>query len=143
MPSHLPLHSPSYLKGRDSILYTACKDLGLHVRTTFFYKHHNITMLCDDIKTETLPCDTLNYEDESLVNYMSSDGLFLSDRYEKNQDRPPIEWITKPTDLNLIEKTFIIYGNQEALDYCYGYGCLVVEIGNPGQRFVELQETVV
>lgn len=131
--------SPAYLKGRDATIYAACKDLGLRVRTTFLYEYSRTRMLCDDLDPSNR-----NYEDgELLEKHMSSDGQVLfrdNDDEDDNGDdceypAPPlIAWITEPEKLNLVEKPFIVYGNQASLDHCYGQGCLVAEIGKPGQR---------
>ena len=126
------------LKGRDAILYTACKDLGLHVRTTFFYEYSGDTVLGDEIDEQGM-----NFCEESIRDYMyPRDGLVLSPQKDKNEyivdkgcvGRPPMVWITKPLDLNEYEQPLIAYGNEEAIDYCYGYGCFYVEIGQPGER---------
>ena len=133
--------SPAYLKGRDAILYAACEDLGLPVRTTFFYEHHNNVVLCDDLNLEQIGNCLLNIEDGRITRYRSSDGLVLY-RYDENHyyveegcdGYPLMMWVTKPTDLNNVEKIFIAYGNEVYLEHCYGRGCLVVEIGEPGKR---------
>lgn len=136
--------SASYLKGRDAILYAACKELGLHTRTTFWYRDtragYDFQFLGDKLKLDDAVYDNdtdIIYDAKrakaKLVSHAYDEPEYLE---EADRDLKPFLWATDPQKRNRVEEKYISYGNEPQLSYIYGEGCLVVEIGGPGDRIV-------
>lgn len=155
--------SSAHLKGRDVIVYSACQELGLPVRTTYLFSEglsEGLQVLCDHIGlTNCFYSDS----DAILVEQLKEKGQFLrgderaaysysdsgseSEDQESNKDNdgstdtfcedltiPQSAWVKKPNKLNTKREAMFVYGNEARLQYCYGRGCLIVEIGKPGER---------
>ncbi|KAF7798245.1 hypothetical protein EIP86_009462 [Pleurotus ostreatoroseus] len=55
------------------------------------------------------------------------------DRYYKSQAFE-VQWVTKPSSVNVFKNTFVTYGNEADIAYAYGHLSLFVEVGKPGER---------
>ena len=58
------------------------------------------------------------------------------DRWELGRtifDAQPI-WVTRPSDLTVLKRPLVRYGNQAELGYTYGHAVLIVRVGKPGER---------
>lgn len=144
--------SPFRPKGRDAIIYDAFGELDLLARVAYFYEEEGLEVLCN--RRLNVEYEEFDSDENALVAFMSGEGQVLrtdsrdSYSYSGSSDFdddevkqggshkvPHFAWAKELNDLNVTtDGPFITYGNEHSTEFCYGHGCLVVEIGPPGER---------
>ncbi|KAK0225527.1 hypothetical protein IW262DRAFT_1356479 [Armillaria fumosa] len=132
------------LKGSDASILRACRELGLDTNIRILYRPlgGEVVYMTDHIIPEQ---DEGYYEDgelEELLLKKSGTLVSASDEYVKNQLRcsgeavklPEVVWITPITTFNRTESTYMAYGNEASVGYLYGDVCLMVKVGQLGNR---------
>lgn len=126
------------LKGRDAIMYAACRELNLRTHTTFLYQSPDepvIQVLCDRLNIEWETFDDSDY----FLDVAKEKGrvVRVDDADEDSSDivKKPFRFINTGSGAeNKVEEVFMTYGNEAQIECCYGFGVLVVEIGGPENR---------
>ena len=137
-------HVYSVLKGSDAVVYRTVRALGFEPALYVYYEWETPPqgMLVDHV----IEFDNVEMESEydDLVDIALREGGILTyspglekGEYEsESRYKSPelLEWVTPMTTFNRQEDAYPSYGNQPELTWVYGHICLIVRIGEVGDR---------
>jgi hypothetical protein len=125
------------LKGSDAVVYQSVRALGYEPVLYVCYQGDQYTpeMIIDEMMN--FPDGHTDSQDlEILVRqaggiYASREGGPIESELGTSEQ---VEWVTPRTEFNRQKDGFISYGNNAELTWAYGDVCLVVRIGEAGDR---------
>ena len=137
-------HVYNVLKGSDAVVYRTVRALGFEPALYVYYEWETPPqgMLVDHV----IEFDNVEMESEydDLVDIALREGGILTyspglekGEYEsESRYKSPelLEWVTPMTTFNRQEDAYPSYGNQPELTWVYGHICLIVRIGEVGDR---------
>ncbi len=114
-----------YLKGRDALIYSACRELGLKVELKVHYTAES---------NEGTYIGTRPVGNDNEGEY-SDDDVFLDQAFGRRvrYDEPKtvadagVLWVAHRPAKNGIKSRFMIYGNQHSIAWVYGVVCLIID----------------
>jgi len=130
-------HLVKYLKGTDALIVSACHELSLHTRLALVYRDDE-----DDefqrvvVKMEpdfvSRPDD---FAEPDLVEFLEQKfGNLVIDTTHRDDFHKKFCWVTDPGKFNELRSTYMAYGNETSLGYCYAHLCLLVKVGPQRRR---------
>ena len=125
-------HVYSLLKGSDAALYQSLCALGFEPVLYLFYdsgKEWCRGDLFRPVLIDRVPNLEEAGEIEDLTEELCSFGGLQISRLKQ-----VVTWVTPPTTFNRRESAYMAHGNQPTLGLIYGDVCLVVRIGEVGER---------
>ena len=125
-------HVYSLLKGSDAALYQSLCALGFEPVLYLFYdsgKEWCRGDLFRPVLIDRVPNLEEAGEIEDLTEELCSFGGLQISRLKQ-----VVTWVTPPTTFNRRENAYMAHGNQPTLGLIYGDVCLVVRIGEVGER---------
>jgi hypothetical protein len=137
-------HVYSVLKGSDAVVYRSVRALGFEPALYVLYEWNSppLGVLVDkviefgNVEMEDEYDDLVDYalREGGIVTYLPGPefGGYESESRFKTPER--LEWVTPMTTFNRQEDAYPSYGNEPELTWVYGDICLIVRIGNVGDR---------
>jgi hypothetical protein len=119
-------HVYRLFKGSDAALYRAVRSLGFEVVLYLYYEDDGDAGLIDRV----LNFDS-NGEWDPIEVIDNHGGIIIQHR---DDDVTPVDWVTPVTTFNCRSSAHVAYGNEASLELAYGHLCLIVRIGEVGER---------
>jgi hypothetical protein len=131
-------HVYNVLKGSDTVVYQSMRALGFEPVLYVYYGEYE-----DDDGPRGAMVDTLIdfdtfCEDGTILSMVQEQGgIPVRDagvKMHNSEDAEEVEWVTPLTPYNRHEGAFVSYGNEPTLNWAYGDVCMIVRIGEAGDR---------
>jgi hypothetical protein len=131
-------HVYNVLKGSDTVVYQSMRALGFEPVLYVYYGEYE-----DDDGPRGAMVDTLIdfdtfCEDGTILSMVQEQGgIPVRDagvKMHNSEDAEEVEWVTPLTPYNRQEGAFVSYGNEPTLNWAYGDVCMIVRIGEAGDR---------
>jgi Rps23 Pro-64 3,4-dihydroxylase Tpa1-like proline 4-hydroxylase len=131
-------HVYDILKGSDAVVYQSVSALGYEPELYIYYASDRFDDWVDGVLIDhVVDLEGYRAPDEDLLQYLKTVGGICVTQ-EPEDDFPynteQVEWVTPQTTFNQQEGAFVSYGNEATLEWIYGDVCLVVRIGEAGDR---------
>jgi hypothetical protein len=143
-------HVYNALKGSDAVVYQSVRALGFQPVLYLYYERKSQSRSSSTFQgaliDKVLDFSTGDYSDEfaDIVQTVREKGgivvdqecweLDPADYNGKNMPEETVEWVTPVATFNRKGCAFVTYGNAPALNVAHGDVCLVVRIGEAGER---------
>lgn len=133
------------LKGGDAIIHKVCTQLSLDTSLKVIYRDkgykHDIMLsrvanLSGAYMEDPLSSELQEHFGGRLVHSLGHAPPKAHRWQSRVADQKPVEvyWVTEMTTFTSVKEQFIAYGNEASLGHCYGYVCLLVNVGPAGKR---------
>lgn len=127
---------PEDLKGRDALLYSSFRDLGLDVRVTGHFIEENNDSGIFEALANTIEVSDMASEDTIQEAFEGGEAICVAapDDYYGDKEGDPevfkLVWVTPPTDLNILRIQYMYYygGNDNMMVDMWGKACMVVKV---------------
>jgi hypothetical protein len=131
-----------HLKGSDGIVTRVCTELSLEASLRVVYETRDALVMCDGVY------DLQQYQfgndlaEDVLVGERGGEIIkflrpvhdrYISRSYDED-DLVEVTWVTELTAFTRSETTYIAYGNDASVGHMYGDICLIVCVGEAGDR---------
>jgi hypothetical protein len=143
-------HVSNVLKGSDAVVYQGVRAIGFEPVLYMYYKNDMFDpaegVLVDRVVDFSGFWDP---ENRDVIEFLHEEGGVIVTQDPEcfrggymneslSATAEEVEWVTPMTTINQKEDAFISYGNEASLGFVYGDVCLVVRIGEAGDRLAYL-----
>ncbi|KAF8636166.1 hypothetical protein AX17_003738 [Amanita inopinata Kibby_2008] len=129
------------LKGSDAEIMQVAKALSLDASLWALIRQEGFEIACKGVSPDYSGQYFNEENDESLwawIRYRYHGKMIKYPWHErKNRNTFEVNWITKPSSLNQEKKAFVTYGNVAEGEYAYSTICMIVQVGEPGERAMD------
>jgi hypothetical protein len=124
------------LKGSDAFIRRTCQELSLEASLQVIYSDEDRLVMVPKVVDMSGYVDVR--EPEKVSDILCDDfggQLVKSPGFtDKDTEGTEIWWVTSMTALTRATTPFVAYGNEATLAYIYGDVCLIVDVGEVGNR---------
>ncbi|KAI0262427.1 hypothetical protein BC834DRAFT_972021 [Gloeopeniophorella convolvens] len=131
-------HVYGLLKGSDGVVYRTARALGFEPTLYLYYESRQMwSRAVDAALSEEVLENVLDAQIEDFTRMVRYEGgILVRHHMPSHGDKKPekVHWVTPVTKYNRKQTSYLAYGNQAEMGLAYGDVCLILRIGNAGDR---------